>query len=249
MTTAPCGHGAVQTPAPALHERTGWLSSRKTRIAGISTAALAAVVGLLYLQWRPEHGSEQKTDAVLHASREQPVPLTIPEVRGANLLKILQQRELSLGVHAIALKIDKQHCVRLVVRDKQGCRHEFHLADSGTLSKAVNETVCKPDGCGFGFVIVEEDGEDVLRASAAGFIARVKTTDIDNGLGMVLEDQRNQRQQALHSRSTATEPGVSKLSLPFRSKTPFSLESMSGTEDIALQPVAPEPALDLAKHP
>lgn len=206
-------------------------------------------MALLYLQWRPEHGSERKTDAVLHASREKPAPLNIQEVRGANLLKILQQRELSLGMHAISLKVDKQQCVRLLVCDANGCRHEFHLADAGTLSKAVNEAVCKPDDCGFGFVIVEEDGEDVLRASAAGFIARIKTADIDNGLGLVLEDQRNQRQLTLQSRSTAAEPGASNLSLPFRSKTPFSLEQIHGTETIALQPVKPESALNIAKNP
>ncbi len=237
-------------------ERAGWFSSTRSRVFGITGAVLLCVAGVLYVKWQPEHGCEEKTRTVLNAGsgdgdgaeKRQPPPLTLEEVKGANLLRILQQRELSLGRNAIALRLDKDQCARLGICDVTGMRHEFRLSDSGTLSKAVSDTLKQPEKSGFGFVIEKRDGKYVLRASAAGFVARVNVEDIDDGIDGVLHDRRKQEScpEELLQRGGLR---PSHLSLPYRAKKPWSLNEEESSEIISLLPVEREPAPVVAKHP
>lgn len=197
---------------------------------------------MLYVKWQPEYGSEEKTRQALNTSNsgcdmQPPKPLSLDEVEGANLLKVLQQRELQIGKHAISLRLDREQRARLAVADAQGQRHEFTLLRTSSMAKMVDDTLRDPDGSGFGFVIEKKGDKHVLRASAAGFVANVDVDDLDEGVRGLLE------KKGVFSRTTL-EPGRAApgmyLSFPFRSKKPWTLHDEHGEESIQFENALPE---------
>ncbi|HRH93663.1 MAG TPA: hypothetical protein PKV72_03995, partial [Candidatus Peribacteria bacterium] len=157
-------------------------------MAGIGGVVLLCIAGVLYVKWQPEYGSEEKTRRALTthtgngSEMQPPKALSLDEVEGANLLKVLQQRELQIGRHAISLRLDREQRARLAVADARGQRHEFTLLRTSSMAKMVDDTLRDPDGSGFGFVIEKKGDKHVLRASAAGFVANVDVADLDEGV-------------------------------------------------------------------
>lgn len=84
-----------------------------------------------------------------------------------------------------------------------------------------------------GFVIVKENEQYVLRVTAAGLIARVQVSDIDNALDDVMRQQQEQAQSAM-------------LALPYRSRVPFCIEDQCGVQCIELVPVPAAPTTNIA---
>lgn len=164
-----------------------------------------------------------------------PEPLTLDEVHAANLLKVLQQRDVLLGKHCIAVRVDEEQFARLRVRvhgDSQQC--EFRLGGNSSLTSAVTSSLKEPEKSGVGFVIVKENEQFVLRVTAAGLIVRVKVSDIDDALGDVLRQQQEHLQPAT-------------LVLPYRSRVPFCIDDQCGVQCIELLPVPTTPELNIAQ--
>ncbi len=164
-----------------------------------------------------------------------PEPLTLEDVHAANLLKVLQQRDVCLGKHCIAVRLDEEQSARLRVRlHGDGKQSEFRLGGNSSLTTAVTSSLKEPEKSAVGFVIVKENEQYILRVTAAGLIARVKVSDIDDALGDVLRQQQEHLQPAT-------------LVLPYRSRVPFCIDDQCGVQSIELLPVPSTPELNIAQ--